>query len=189
MSQQGSGFPKSKGYQRAVDLGIISPIPNDERVMAGRNKPKQICQYCKQLRTINSTQYQLCSTCCSKLREYGEPCAVVGCSTVCDGTKSVFYHGGVLVCESCRHCLKKYNLTLEEYQNLRNITNCGVCGVTLDHQRSRGNRVGACIDHDHDTGRVRGVLCQQCNTAEGYIKASGHDPVSWAQKLISYLEG
>ena len=183
-----SGYSVTKGYEKAEELGIISSIPLEQRVKVGLKYPKQICQYCNQLRTINNGQYQLCSTCCAKLREYGQPCAVVGCSTVCDGKASVFYHNGDLVCESCRACLKSYNLTLSEYQELRNVSNCGVCGVDLDHQHSRGNRKGACLDHDHDTGKIRGVLCQQCNVAEGYIKASGHDPVTWAKKLILYLQ-
>ena len=42
---------------------------------------------------------------------------------------------------------------------------CAVCGKPLDEE---------CLDHDHDTGRVRGVLCFSCNSLEG---AGGGGPV------------
>jgi Recombination endonuclease VII len=41
-----------------------------------------------------------------------------------------------------------------------------------------------CWDHDHTTGRFRGCLCQQCNTALGMVNDS---PVL-LQKLIEYLK-
>ncbi|MFD5547092.1 endonuclease VII domain-containing protein [Streptomyces goshikiensis] len=41
------------------------------------------------------------------------------------------------------------------------------------------------VDHCHETGRVRGVLCFNCNTAIGLL---GEDPGT-IQRAISYLEG
>lgn len=39
---------------------------------------------------------------------------------------------------------------------------CWLCKIDL-------STVVACLDHDHETGRIRGVLCQNCNGIEGKI--------------------
>lgn len=39
---------------------------------------------------------------------------------------------------------------------------CWLCRVDL-------RTVTACLDHSHETGRIRGVLCQNCNGIEGKI--------------------
>ena len=39
---------------------------------------------------------------------------------------------------------------------------CDSCGKSLDLSER-------CIDHDHTTHKVRGILCRNCNTAEGLL--------------------
>lgn len=56
---------------------------------------------------------------------------------------------------------------------------------------TKGERRGQCIrcgitthvDHDHETGQVRGLLCSRCNTAEGCLLGS---PIR-AERLAAYL--
>lgn len=43
---------------------------------------------------------------------------------------------------------------------------------------------GTHLDHDHLTGRIRGVLCKQCNTGLG----NGRDSLDFIRKLIIYLQ-
>lgn len=58
---------------------------------------------------------------------------------------------------------------------------CAICGI--DHAA----RVGSgrlSIDHDHATGKVRGLLCHRCNSLLGHAK----DKVETLRKAIAYLE-
>ncbi len=59
-------------------------------------------------------------------------------------------------------------------------TQCDVCAVEFE-----GNGMTQkCIDHCHETGRIRGALCRRCNSAEGYIRG-----IENAKRLVEYLEG
>lgn len=65
-----------------------------------------------------------------------------------------------------------YNLTEEEYEALPKA--CEVYGSTKN----------LCIDHNHITGKVRGVLCSRCNSALGLLG----DSKEVILKLASYIE-
>lgn len=55
---------------------------------------------------------------------------------------------------------------------------CAICGV-FPAERALA------VDHDHNTGEVRGLLCFSCNTALGAF----HDSVALLEAAIDYLEG
>lgn len=56
----------------------------------------------------------------------------------------------------------EYGITVEQYEAILEAQGgvCAICG------RTRGDKMLA-VDHDHDTGEVRGLLCVRCNTALG----------------------
>lgn len=56
--------------------------------------------------------------------------------------------------------------------------NCAIC-FTMDPGRR-----GWALDHCHDTGKVRGVLCGPCNAGLGLLK----DNIKVLQRAIEYLE-
>lgn len=56
---------------------------------------------------------------------------------------------------------------------------CAICGS----ETSKSNRDFA-LDHDHKTGKIRGVLCHQCNVGLGNFE----DSLSFLQKAINYLK-
>jgi hypothetical protein len=78
-----------------------------------------------------------------------------------------------------RRLKHKYNLTLEEYEQLMEKHNrrCAICG-----KEDRGIRL--CIDHDHKTGEIRGLLCRKCNLGLGYFM----DNAEALTNAIKYLQ-
>jgi hypothetical protein len=61
--------------------------------------------------------------------------------------------------------LKKYGITLAEYERLLKKQK-GVCAICKKPEYdARQRRLS--VDHDHETGRVRGLLCARCNRALG----------------------
>jgi len=60
--------------------------------------------------------------------------------------------------------LKKFKLTVEQFNKLLEEQG-GMCAIC---RRPPTNRA-LCIDHDHTTGRVRGLLCVRCNTGLGNL--------------------
>jgi hypothetical protein len=76
------------------------------------------------------------------------------------------------------YCYKsKYNITLEEYDKMCCQQNgrCLIC-------EEKPNKL--VVDHDHKTGKVRGLLCNSCNLAIGYLKENKQH----FMKAIEYLE-
>lgn len=63
---------------------------------------------------------------------------------------------------------KNYGITTEQYEEmlLAQGGRCAICGRT---QEEAGMRHRLHVDHDHETDRVRGLLCYRCNTAMGWL--------------------
>jgi hypothetical protein len=72
--------------------------------------------------------------------------------------------------------LKKFGLTEEQYLALEASQNgvCAICGNPPVKPPTLA------IDHDHATGKVRGLLCVTCNTRLGFLERR------WA-KIMAYL--
>ena len=79
------------------------------------------------------------------------------------------------------HLKSKYNLTIEEYNDIlkKQKNRCAICGI-----RQKKNDRSLKVDHNHKTGKVRGLLCFNCNIAVGHFK----DDIKLLQKTINYLE-
>ena len=78
-----------------------------------------------------------------------------------------------------------YGMTVDEYESLSASQEhcCAICGVTKDNAiLGTGNHFH--IDHNHQTGEVRGLLCLPCNTLLG--KAMDNPTILKA--AVSYLE-
>jgi len=62
---------------------------------------------------------------------------------------------------------KDFGITIQDYNFMFDKQN-GCCAICDTHQSELSRRL--CVDHCHDTGRVRGLLCNTCNRALGLFK-------------------
>jgi hypothetical protein len=88
----------------------------------------------------------------------------------------------------CKACIKegnlnkillKHNLTKDDYKKMLSDQNelCAICHV------DEGKTL--CIDHDHVTNKVRGLLCNRCNKGLGLLG----DSLDSINSALSYLKG
>lgn len=76
-------------------------------------------------------------------------------------------------CKECLRLLSSFRSTgwtPEKYEEayIKQYGRCAICGCKLNS--SRYTRFAG--DHDHKTGKLRGLLCTNCNTALGLFKDS-----------------
>jgi len=74
----------------------------------------------------------------------------------------------------------KYGITIEEYNKMFN-TQKGCCFICKIHQTNLKKKLF--IDHNHETGKVRGLLCGHCNSAIGFAKEN----IDILNNIINYL--
>lgn len=78
------------------------------------------------------------------------------------------------------HVLRTYGLSADEHAALLALQG-GRCAICNQRPQSRAMPV----DHDHDTGQVRGLLCTRCNHD---LLGAAHDRVEILRAAVHYLE-
>lgn len=107
--------------------------------------------------------------------DYRNARRAAGICTVCGGAMPE--RVGMMRCRSCqkRHTewakARKYGMTIEEYYAFISGS-CAICGGKA-----------AVVDHDHNTGKVRGALCKQCNLLLGHCA----DDIVRLEAAVRYL--
>jgi hypothetical protein len=76
---------------------------------------------------------------------------------------------------------KSYKITLDDYNKMLVEQNHS-CKICFSHQDKLKRRL--CVDHDHTTGKVRGLLCDTCNRSLGLLK----DNIEVMKRAVTYLE-
>jgi hypothetical protein len=80
---------------------------------------------------------------------------------------------------AARHRQRTYGISAEQYAEM--VARCkGRCEIC----EAPPTRQGLCIDHDHTTGAVRGLLCGSCNQALGKLK----DDPRIMRAALAYVE-
>lgn len=80
----------------------------------------------------------------------------------------------------------RFNMSIEEYNVifLKQRGRCAICSKPESNSDSKGNVKWLSVDHNHNTGDIRGLLCSSCNTGIGLLG----DSVDTMKKAIKYLK-
>ena len=67
----------------------------------------------------------------------------------------------------------KYGITDKEYDDMvrEQDNKCAICENPESKLNDNGYPMRLCVDHDHITGQVRGLLCNKCNLGIGYLRS------------------
>ena len=101
---------------------------------------------------------------------------------VCTKARQQRYHKTHRYRSVSRHLRKAYGISVAQRDQMLVSQNyaCAICGVTEGEGRLRLH-----IDHDHETGKIRGLLCKICNM---HLLPSVERRLDVVFKAIDYLE-
>ncbi len=77
--------------------------------------------------------------------------------------------------------IRTYGIDIIQYNNLFEAQG-GCCGICSRHQSELKRPLD--VDHDHNTGAIRGLLCSKCNTGVGLF----HDRTYLLSRALNYLQ-
>jgi hypothetical protein len=82
------------------------------------------------------------------------------------------------LCNRDREYLRKYGITLQDYEDLfsKQLGLCAICKKSSDKR--------LCVDHNHTSGAVRELLCDNCNVGIARFSENIHS----LQSAIEYLQ-
>jgi Recombination endonuclease VII len=78
--------------------------------------------------------------------------------------------------------MARYGITVEDYDSIL-ASQDGVCALCFKTPEQTKSQI-LCVDHCHDTGVVRGLLCRLCN----YALAALGDEAEHLRRAVAYLE-
>lgn len=99
-----------------------------------------------------------------------------------DNRKAYYSSVTGIVSSRRAHLKRMYGITLEEYNALlkKQDHKCAIC---KGYESSYRNEVLS-VDHNHDTGKIRGLLCNTCNRGLGLFKDNEENLIN----AINYLK-
>lgn len=82
--------------------------------------------------------------------------------------------------------MKQYGITLDQYEQILSEQNnlCAICKMAESDLTINGKIVHLQLDHCHETGKIRALLCKNCNCGLGNF----HDSIEKLQAAIDYLK-
>ena len=135
----------------------------------------RVCRVCKKQKNLLD-EYYLSRRDPTKKSSYSYECKT------CTVARTVEYNRANSTSVRSQYLKRNYGLTYEQFESM--LTDqyncCAICGSK--EPGGRHNRF--CVDHNHETGKVRGLLCKSCNIALGEVE----DNIHTLKSMIEYLE-
>ncbi len=144
----------SKGYKRLLS-------DKQEELLKGIDEGVKECGKCKKVKDLSeyhadkSTVSGLTSWCITCKKEYTK-----------DNKENI----------KITRASKIYNISKKEASDLLSLSNCEICNKEIEGHSKH-------IDHCHESGLVRGILCRECNLGLGHFK----DDILNLGNAIAYL--
>jgi len=139
--------------------------------MARRRRSQEDLRRMRELRSQEQPDTRVCTICLTLKPLSAFP------------KKSKMRKGVGSTCKECEHdnsIRRRFGITDAEYRQMLDLQSgrCAICGSPSAKYTTRFH-----IDHDHATGRVRGLLCSDCNTGIGLFR----DSTALLSNAIAYL--
>ena len=169
----------------------------DHRQGIVRGEPKPFLPHHAKYRGVSRDgRTKVCRTCLvrKRLRDFhlglsSPDGRQTNCKKCCSTLHKKYREGkgaGRMALARMKHKLVPYGLTLAEYQSIYDSQG-GVCAICKKPEcvKFRGKVRNLAIDHEHETGKVRGLLCMNCNRGLGAF----FDDITVMHAAITYLGG
>ncbi len=174
---------KACDASRHVDTYVPKP-GNEEAKRARYTKKQSTSKRCGKCDVIkDSTEFSV-----SRQGKYGPILKSVcrRCHTARQRAWAQLAPDGSITNERRLKLKSTYGISVEQYAALliEQGGGCAACGSTKRVSR-KGVELELPVDHCHETGRIRGILCNECNRVVGLLGDSVHS----IQRAIDYLNG
>lgn len=168
--------------QRARERWAARPEAEKQRALAAMQAGRRTAYYSDewQQRQSDSQRASGVQKRRDRIAQLRSECATCGASFTPTTWKQLFC---TRECRSLAARVRRHGLTPQQYRELL-ASQDGQCALCGGGRRGWARGADLHIDHCHNTGRVRGLLCGDCNTALGRF---GDDPVR-LRRAAEYLE-
>lgn len=91
-------------------------------------------------------------------------------------------------CEKFYQIERKFGISEEYYFSMleKQGFKCEICKIPLEDYKNQGYRDFFSVDHDHKTGKIRGLLCDKCNRALGFFGENEETLLNAAEYIRKY---
>ena len=160
--------------KRCTKCGVEQPVENFYRAAGTRDGRRGDCKRCFQQRA--SARYRADP---EPMKARARRWQAANPERVAENLRRYQESGRKAAADRRSHLKRKFGLTVEQYDEMLAAQGggCAICG------RPPRDDISLHVDHDHDTGQVRGLVCFRCNNALGDFNESQALLVSAAEYL------